>query len=259
MLFALLAASLTAQEGSMEEAVRDGVGFVTVCNATGLAGELQVRVNGKNPIAGVGYVSGDDTGQIGLAPGPVRIEVAHKGCANVAKVDFPLTNEQNAIIVAYVRERIDPETKEVTYQLGMGQLPHKPSPGETRVTFFACDPDGKIGGVKVNQTPLELPPLKPVRFVAEVEDSLVVRGVNGGELEPYLLADPEHYYCVVFPTIGKNEIQGTWFVDEKVSYSLESEIAARRFVEEQRAKERKAMEEWKKRQEEKRARLRNSR
>lgn len=233
-------------EGSMESSSSVGVGFVTVCNGTGMEDKLRVRVNGRNPVSGDGFVSGDDTGQMGFSAGKsVRVEVGHPLCNEPAEVILQIKNEENLILVAYATEKVDPETAGVTYDLRIGRLPNKPSPGECRITFFACDPNNKVGAVVVNGTTLELPPLKPVGFLAEVEDSLAVKGVNGGELEPYLLADPEHYYCVVFPTIGEeSSIQGTWFVDEKISYSAEEESKARQFVQDMALKERLAQEKW---------------
>lgn len=230
----------------MESSSSVGVGFVTVCNGTGMEDKLRVRVNGRNPVSGDGFVSGDDTGQMGFSAGKsVRVEVGHPLCNEPAEVILQIKNEENLILVAYATEKVDPETAGVTYDLRIGRLPNKPSPGECRITFFACDPNNKVGAVVVNGTTLELPPLKPVGFLAEVEDSLAVKGVNGGELEPYLLADPEHYYCVVFPTIGEeSSIQGTWFVDEKISYSAEEELKARQFVQDMALKERLAQEKW---------------
>jgi|GEM_PF-5443625 len=228
--------------GSQEDAV--GLGFVTVVNATGLEGDLQVRVNGKNPVDGVGYTSGSDTGQIGFKPGPITVEAAHPACPKPAKSSVALQNESNVFLLAYVKEE-ENEDGEVVYQLGIGKLPHRPSPGETRITVFACDPDEKIGSVVINGTDLPVPPLEPVRFLADYDDVLSVKGAGGGELEPYLINYEEHHYLVVFPTIGEEtDMQGTWLLDEKIVYTQEAEARLLREAREREEKKKQAMEAW---------------
>ncbi|MEM6916745.1 MAG: hypothetical protein AAF491_09290 [Verrucomicrobiota bacterium] len=244
-VFLAPALASSQEAGSQEEAA--GLAFVTVCNGTGLEGELEVRINGKNPIDGKGYTSGGDTGQIGFPPGTVTVEVFHEACLEPAKTTLTLENEANAFVVAFAKEEVDLDSGESAFQLGLGKLPHRPTPGKTTVTVFACDPNGKIGSVMMNGSELALPSLQPVPFPADYDDVLTVKGTDGGELEPFLLSREEHHYCLIFPVIGgenEDEMQGTWLLDEKIVYDQEAELALLREARQREEEKKKAMAKW---------------
>lgn len=112
-LLVLLPASLSAQEDtSAAEStpvpeVPPDMGFVRLVNAVGLAGVLQVRINGTEA-SPEGFKMGEATGAVGLLPASYKVELEHASLGKET-LEVNIQTGQISTVIAYRTEK--PEAK----------------------------------------------------------------------------------------------------------------------------------------------------